>query len=607
MASGDISKITGEAGVANTASAKWDAAEASEGMGKYRQARPGKPLAAQWHFSKHLGMPIVPVSIFRNPPCLLAAVFIGVAMAPSVLAGPEGAATLAEKGAGLYARHCAMCHQANGQGVANLFPPLAKSDFLAKHRERSILAVCEGLSGAIEVNGVKYNQMMPPVLLPDAEVAAVLTHVFSQWGNALPAATAEEVAAARGKSRYPTYEALRKQFASPELPPAPAGWGLRVVADFPFNPVRLAKRPSGGDGRLFVLELSGNVWTVAPDGDSKPTLLLAGKDYLPPQMGSPMCMGMTWDRQGRFYVVSNQRDESLPIQQNNVTIWRSEPVTDGGKPELKPWFRTRYPWGIGGFNHGVTHIAQGPDGLLYVSSGSRTDGNEPGKSDRHFKGGEVPLSACLWRFDPKEESPTLHTHARGLRNPYSFAWRGPELWLVDNGPDADAPEELNLITAGAHYGFPFQFSDWTTKPYDYTPDVPDGLLFTHPVKNLGPHGGFEMENKPMATFSPHSSPSGVVFLEGDAYPESDRGTLWLVRFGNLLGKPKDTGFDLLRVKIGPDNRTAAITTVLHPLARPIDLIEWSPGRLFLAEYSLGTSFAAGLGGVGRLLEVRVKK
>jgi glucose/arabinose dehydrogenase len=106
-----------------------------------------------------------------------------------------------------------------------------------------------------------------------------------------------------------------------------------------------------------------------------------------------------------------------------------------------PWLRTAYPFGVGPYNHGASHIEQGPDGFLYVSNGARTDGNEAGQSDLYFKGGEVPLTAALWRIDPEATEPKIEVFARGLRNTYHFTWdHAGRLLGVENGPDADAPE-----------------------------------------------------------------------------------------------------------------------------------------------------------------------
>jgi nitrite reductase (NO-forming) len=99
-----------------------------------------------------------------------------------------------EKGKLVFMQTCAVCHQANGQGLPNVFPPLAKSDFLMADKNRSIRTVVKGLSGTIVVNGVKYDSVMPPVVqLTDEQVAHVLTYVRNSWGNSGEAISPDEV------------------------------------------------------------------------------------------------------------------------------------------------------------------------------------------------------------------------------------------------------------------------------------------------------------------------------------------------------------------------------------------------------------------------------
>lgn len=83
----------------------------------------------------------------------------------------------------LFGRTCFACHQSEGQGVPNAFPPLAKSDYLNANTDRAISAVLHGLSGEIKVNGKKYNNVMTSQNLTDEEVADVLTYVYNSWGN----------------------------------------------------------------------------------------------------------------------------------------------------------------------------------------------------------------------------------------------------------------------------------------------------------------------------------------------------------------------------------------------------------------------------------------
>ncbi len=103
------------------------------------------------------------------------------------------------KGKGIYAKTCLACHQANGQGVSNAFPPLAKSDYLNADTNRAIRAVLNGLTGPITVNGKKYNSAMTSQGLNDQQVADVLTYVYSSWGNNNTKVTPAMVKAQRGK------------------------------------------------------------------------------------------------------------------------------------------------------------------------------------------------------------------------------------------------------------------------------------------------------------------------------------------------------------------------------------------------------------------------
>ncbi len=103
------------------------------------------------------------------------------------------------KGKAIYTKTCVACHQANGAGIPNAFPPLAKSDYLNKDTNRAIKAVMNGLHGPITVNGKKFNSAMPTQNLKDDQIADVLTYVYSSWGNNKTKVTPAMVKALRGK------------------------------------------------------------------------------------------------------------------------------------------------------------------------------------------------------------------------------------------------------------------------------------------------------------------------------------------------------------------------------------------------------------------------
>lgn len=116
--------------------------------------------------------------------------------------GPTLARTVAERveaGRRIYSQSCVACHMANGEGLANVFPPLANADYLNEDANRAIRAVLHGLSGEVSVNGVIYNNIMPAQVLSDEQVANVLTFVYQSWGNKAQEIKPAMVAAQRTK------------------------------------------------------------------------------------------------------------------------------------------------------------------------------------------------------------------------------------------------------------------------------------------------------------------------------------------------------------------------------------------------------------------------
>ncbi len=98
----------------------------------------------------------------------------------------------------LFAGTCSVCHQANGEGLPGVFPPLAKSDFLAADSKRAVRVVLQGLTGKVTVNGQDYTSVMPPMTqLNDDEVANILTFVLNSWGNPGGRIEAKDVKAIR--------------------------------------------------------------------------------------------------------------------------------------------------------------------------------------------------------------------------------------------------------------------------------------------------------------------------------------------------------------------------------------------------------------------------
>ncbi|ADD29619.1 cytochrome c class I [Meiothermus ruber DSM 1279] len=108
----------------------------------------------------------------------------------------------------LYAQ-CQGCHQPTGAGIPGVFPPLAGHvpEILAAKggREYLIQVLLYGLQGQIAVKGTRYQGVMPAYAqLKDEDIAGLLNHISTQWGNKFPAGqqpfTAAEVRAQRAKT-----------------------------------------------------------------------------------------------------------------------------------------------------------------------------------------------------------------------------------------------------------------------------------------------------------------------------------------------------------------------------------------------------------------------
>lgn len=112
--------------------------------------------------------------------------------------GPVSQADLKAAGEKLYASNCASCHQMNGQGLPGVFPPLAGSDWVHAEASKQIDVMLNGLRGEIEVNGRKYNGVMPGFgHMSDHDLAAIATFVRQAWGNDAGPVTPDAIKAAR--------------------------------------------------------------------------------------------------------------------------------------------------------------------------------------------------------------------------------------------------------------------------------------------------------------------------------------------------------------------------------------------------------------------------
>lgn len=508
----------------------------------------------------------------------------------------------------IYQTNCKNCHGDEGQGIFPAIPPLKNSDFFKDNPEKSMKAVLEGLSGKITVNGHEYNTVMPAIPLDDENVAKVLNYVRTKFNGLKPSVTAEEVRKVRLKTKYPTYKKQLAEIYNIGLPKAPEGWKVKLGVELDFNPTRIL---DVGHNQLLILAKFGDVY-VFDLLSRKLSKVLAGKDYL--SRGTKyvgVTKGIAIDKHRRLYITNDyvDRDKNLPFDLDRVSIFRTEKLPKVIRQVSPPkrWFETEIPAGVGPYNHGISHIEQGPDGWIYVSFGSRTNAGETGNMARRAKSREHELSAAIWRLkDAGDKAPLFEIYARGFRNPYSFSWDSTgRLFASENGPDKDIATELNLVEQGKHYGFPYAFADLPENPHSESPIYNGDETFVKPLINLGPAGITPLTGtqKSMSTFTAHCVPVGMAYV-GKGFSKDLENSMLLCRFGGFWPvNGITTGFDILQIKYNGDN-TISSRAFMSNLARPVDVTTAKVNKkpvIVIAEYCRGRTIAEGLTHPGRIL------
>jgi Raf kinase inhibitor-like YbhB/YbcL family protein len=182
-----------------------------------------------------------------------------------------------------------------------------------------------------------------------------------------------------------------------------------------------------------------------------------------------------------------------------------------------------------GGQHPNRTLALGPDGMLYISVGSTC--NACAETN--------PESATILRSKPDGSSRSIF--ARGLRNTIGFDWEPStgNLFGWDHGidwlGDQEQVEELNLIQQGHQYGWPYIYGDDKPNPQD---NPPEGITLSDWAKK---------SDEPALGYTAHSAPMQAAFYNGNAFPESYRGDLFVAMRGSWNRRPP-SGYEVLRVE-----------------------------------------------------------
>lgn len=103
------------------------------------------------------------------------------------------------RGKDVYTAYCITCHMEQGEGMDDVYPPLAKSDYMMADKKRLTEQVLYGASGEMKVNGKTYNAEMAGFELSDQDASDLLNYIRNSFGNKAAAMTPDEVKSFRKK------------------------------------------------------------------------------------------------------------------------------------------------------------------------------------------------------------------------------------------------------------------------------------------------------------------------------------------------------------------------------------------------------------------------
>ncbi|MEJ2880476.1 PQQ-dependent sugar dehydrogenase [Pedobacter sp. GR22-6] len=351
------------------------------------------------------------------------------------------------------------------------------------------------------------------------------------------------------------------------------------VMDFKPEMLKLLKVPSGwqvslaasglGKPRMLYTSPQGNVYVTRRDGGD--VLLLQDKD------GDSKFENLVT-------VVSNFKGvHGITMKDNwmylcNSNEVRRYPVKPDGTLDAMAGETLIKDLPDGG-QHPNRTMDFGPDGMLYISVGSLC--NDCKESDKE--------TAAMLQVDPKNWSRSIY--ASGLRNTIGFDWHPQtrELWGIDNGGDAKGsewpPEEVNQISQGGDYGFPYAYGK---QEVDKSREDPAGNTKEAVVKNTKPS---------VLELTAHMAPIGFTFFRGAANIPQEWAGDGLVAWHGSWNAEKPVGFKVQRIHFENGKAVKAedfLTGFLQGesrFGRPAGITVTKNGTIYISDDAGGNIYA----------------
>lgn len=235
-----------------------------------------------------------------------------------------------------------------------------------------------------------------------------------------------------------------------------------------------------------------------------------------------------------------------------------------GEPEL---VIGDLPFGHPYQSHNTKTIGISPDQKLFFTVGSPCNVCEP----------EDPRYSTILRSELNGSGAEIY--ASGLRNSIGFDWApwSGELYATNNGRDMLGddfpPDELNLVTQGGFYGWPYFNGDNIPDP-DYGDKRPDLLGSAIP---------------PTFKFRAHNAPLGIHFItNAAALPESLNRSALVALHGSWNRSTLD-GYKVIALhwdasgNISSSDFMAGFLTDSGVAGRPVDIAEDRRGNFYISD------------------------
>ncbi|NHN37266.1 sorbosone dehydrogenase family protein [Pseudomaricurvus alcaniphilus] len=223
-------------------------------------------------------------------------------------------------------------------------------------------------------------------------------------------------------------------------------------------------------------------------------------------------------------------------------------------------------------NHPYKTIRFGSDGKLYLSQGSTCNVCVE----------EDPRRGTMMRFDADGSNGQIL--ATGLRNSVGFAWApwSGDLYATDNGRDLlgdDFPPcELNLIEAGAFYGWPWY----------------NGNNIEDPDMGADPQRRKRTPVAPVHSFRAHNAPLGIAFINASAWPAAYARSA-LVALHGSWNRSEPDGYKVVSLhwsESGIEERDflAGFNLDGDIVGRPVDVAQGPHGAVYISDDYAGAIY-----------------